>query len=148
MRIILQKDITNLGDAGDIKEVSPGYARNYLIPKKLAIIATDKSAKAVEFQKKLAQIKKENRKKSMQELAKQIEANTYTVSVKVGENDKLFGSVTSLDIANSLKSTGIEIDKRKIEISEPIKTLGTYQVKVKLADGVQSIIKLNVEKQS
>jgi large subunit ribosomal protein L9 len=148
MRIILQKDVTNLGDAGDIKEVSPGYARNYLIPKKLAIIATDKSAKAVEFQKKLAQIKKENRKKSMLELAKQIEANTYTISVKVGENEKLFGSVTSLDIANSLKSNGIEIDKRKIEISEPIKSLGAYQVKVKLADGVQSTIKLNVEKLS
>jgi large subunit ribosomal protein L9 len=148
MKVILQKDITNVGDAGDIKEVSPGFARNFLLPKKLAIIANDSSAKVIAHQKKIQAIKKENRKKSMTELGKLIEASTYTVLVKTGENDKLFGSVTSLDIANALKKAGIEIDKRKIDMPEQIKSLGAFQVKVKLAEGVNSTIQLKVEKEA
>ena len=147
MKVILQKDITNVGDAGDIKEVSPGFARNFLLPKKLAIIASESSAKVIAHQKKIQAIKKENRKKDMTEIAKKIESSSFTVKVKVGENDKLFGSVTSLDIANALKTEGIEIDKRKIDMPEQIKALGSYQVKVKLAEGVTSTVKLAVEKE-
>lgn len=146
MKVILQKDVSNLGDAGDLKEVADGYARNFLLPKRLAIRANEGSAKVIEHQRKLAAVKKDKRVKSMQEIAKAIESKELIILVKVGENDKLFGSVTSLDIANALKKEGIELDKRKIEIPEHIKALGSYQAKVKLADGVISSIKIKVEK--
>jgi large subunit ribosomal protein L9 len=146
MKVILQKDVSNLGDAGDLKEVADGYARNFLLPNRLAIRANDGSTKVIEHQRKLAAVKKEKRVKSMQEIAKAIESKELQILVKVGENDKLFGSVTSLDIANALKKEGIEIDKRKIEIPEHIKSLGNYQAKVKLADGVSTSIKIKVEK--
>ena len=146
MKVILQKDVSNLGDAGDLKEVADGYARNFLLPNRLAIRANDGSTKVIEHQRKLAAVKKEKRVKSMQEIAKAIESKELQILVKVGENDKLFGSVTSLDIANALKKEGIEIDKRKIEIPEHIKALGNYQAKVKLADGVSTSIKIKVEK--
>ncbi len=146
MKVILQKDVSNLGDAGDLKDVADGYARNFLLPNRLAIRANDGSTKVIEHQRKLAAVKKEKRVKSMQEIAKAIESKELQILVKVGENDKLFGSVTSLDIANALKKEGIEIDKRKIEIPEHIKALGNYQAKVKLADGVNTSIKIKVEK--
>jgi large subunit ribosomal protein L9 len=146
MKVILQKDVINLGDAGDLKEVAPGFARNFLLPQKLAVLANDGSAKVIAHQLKLSNLKKENRKKIMVELSTKIESLKFSVTVKVGENDKLFGSVTSQDIANAMKKEGIELDKRKIEISEPIKSLGSFQVKVKLAEGIQSTIQLEVEK--
>jgi large subunit ribosomal protein L9 len=146
MKVILQKDVSNLGDAGDLKDVADGYARNFLLPNRLAIRANDGSTKVIEHQRKLAAVKKDKRVKSMQEIAKAIESKELQILVKVGENDKLFGSVTSLDIANALKKEGIEIDKRKIEIPEHIKALGNYQAKVKLADGVNTSIKIKVEK--
>ena len=146
MKVILQKDVSNLGDAGDQKEVADGYARNFLLPNRLAIRANEGSAKVIAHQRKLAAVKKDKRVKSMQEIAKAIESKELVILVKVGENDKLFGSVTSLDIANALKKEGIELDKRKIEIPEHIKALGSYQAKVKLADGVTSSIKIKVEK--
>ena len=146
MKVILQKDVSNLGDAGDQKEVADGYARNFLLPNRLAIRANEGSAKVIEHQRKLAAVKKDKRVKSMQEIAKSIESKELHILVKVGENDKLFGSVTAIDIANALKKEGIEIDKRKIEIADHIKTLGDYQVKVKLADGVSTSVKIKVEK--
>lgn len=146
MKVILQKDVTNLGEAGDQKEVADGYARNYLLPNRLAIRANEGSAKVIEHQRKLAAIKKDKRVKSMQEVAKSIEGKEVQILVKVGENDKLFGSVTAIDIANALKKDGIEIDKRKIEVGEHIKSLGSYEVKVKLAEGINPKLKIKVEK--
>ena len=113
MKIVLQKDFPNLGDAGDIKEVADGYARNFLIPQKIAIRASEGSTKTALHQKKLIELKKEKRTKSMQELSKSISNKEVEIIVNVGENDKLFGSVTAQDIASALKKTGIEIDKRK-----------------------------------
>jgi large subunit ribosomal protein L9 len=136
MKVILQKDVLNLGDAGDVKEVADGYARNFLIPRRFAVRANEGNTKAAVHQKKLADLKREKRVKVMKDLAASIDGKTYEVKVKVGENDKLFGSVTTNDIANAMKKTGIELDKRKIDLGEPLKALGEFKLKVRLAEGV------------
>jgi len=148
MKVILQKDYQNLGDAGDIKDVSDGYARNFLIPNRIAIRADEGSAKAALHQKKMIELKKEKRKKSMEEVATKLKGKEIEVFVKVGENDKLFGSVTPQDVSQALKNSGFEVDKRKIEFTESIKALGSYQVRIKLADGIQSIVQVRVSKQN
>jgi large subunit ribosomal protein L9 len=147
MKVILQKDFPNLGDAGDIKEVSDGYARNFLIPQRIASRADEGSTKIAVHQKKMIELKKEKRKKSMQDVAVGLKDKEVEVLVKVGENDKLFGSVTPQDISLALKKIGMDIDKRKIELVETIKTLGTFPAKIKLADGIQSIVQVKVSKQ-
>lgn len=147
MKVILQKDFPNLGDAGDIKVVSDGYARNYLIPNRIAIRADEGSTKAAIHQKKLIELKKDKRKKSMEEVANKLKGKEVEVLVRVGENDKLFGSVTPYDISIALKNSGFEIDKRKIELTETIKSIGNYQARIKLADGIQSTIQVKVNKQ-
>ena len=147
MKIILQKDFPNLGDAGDIKDVSDGYARNFLIPNRIAIRADEGSTKVALQQKKMINLKKDKRTKSMSDVANKLKGKEIEVFVKVGENDKLFGSVTPQDISLALKNSGFDIDKRKIEISEAIKSLGSFQAKVKLADGIQSVIQVKVAKQ-
>lgn len=147
MKIILQKDVPHLGEAGDIKVVADGYARNYLLPKKLAERASDGKTKMALHHKRLAEIKKEKRKKSMTEIAKNIEGKEFVISVKTGENEKLYGSVTSIDVSNLLKQEGIEIDKRKIELPEHIKSLGEYTIKIKLEEGIQAQIKLKIQKE-
>ena len=147
MKIILQKEFPNLGDAGDIKDVSDGYARNFLIPNRIAIRADEGSTKVALHQKKMINLKKDKRTKSMSDVANKLKDKEIEVFVKVGENDKLFGSVTPQDISLALKNSGFDIDKRKIEISEAIKSLGSFQAKVKLADGIQSVIQVKVAKQ-
>lgn len=148
MKVILQKDFPNVGDAGDVKEVSDGYARNFLIPQKIAIRADVGSTKAALHHKKLVELKKDKRKKSMQGIADGLKNRELEVFVKVGENEKLFGSVTHSDVASALKTAGFDIDKRKIEFPENIKALGDYNVKIKLAEGIISSVKLKVSKAS
>lgn len=147
MKIILQKDIPNLGDAGDIKDVSPGYARNYLLPRKLVIVADESSKRAVEHQKKLIKIKKDKRKKQSEKIAEGFAGMELHIAVQVGEEGKLFGSVTAMDIAKKLKEKGFEIDKRKIIIENPIKQEGEYSVKIKLDEGQTPAIKIIVGKE-
>jgi large subunit ribosomal protein L9 len=147
MKVILQKDISSLGEAGDIKDVSDGYARNYLLPKKLVIPANDSSQKAAEHQKKLIRIKKEKRKKASEKLVDSLSAVELQIGAQVGEEEKLFGSVTAMDIARKLKDLGHEIDKRKIHLDEPIKKLGTYEVQVKLEEGISAKVKVTVFKE-
>jgi large subunit ribosomal protein L9 len=147
MKVILQKDFPNLGDAGDIKDVSDGYARNFLIPQRIATRADESSTKIAIHQKKMIELRKEKRKKSMQDISGSLKGKEVEVLVKVGENDKLFGSVTPQDISTALKKIGFEVDKRKIEITETIKALGTFQAKIKLADGIISVIQVKVTKQ-
>ncbi|MDF3819237.1 50S ribosomal protein L9 [Leptospira sp. 96542] len=144
MKVVLQKDVLNLGDAGDIKEVADGYARNFLIPRRFAVRANEGNTKAAVHQKRLADLKREKRVKVMKELGASIDGKTYEIKVKVGENDKLFGSVTANDIALAIKKGGVELDKRKLDLGEPIKTLGETKIKVKLAEGVvpQIIVKV------
>jgi large subunit ribosomal protein L9 len=124
MKVILQKDVANLGDAGDIKEVAEGYARNFLLPRKLVIVANESSKRAVEHQNKLIRIKKEKRRKDSEKLASSLTGVEITITAQVGEEGKLFGSVTAIDIAKKLKEKGFEVDKRKIIIENPIKQEG------------------------
>ena len=144
MKVILQKDIPSLGDAGDIKEVAEGFARNYLLPKKLVIIANESSKKAIEHQKKLIKIKKDKRKKSSEQIAQSMSGIELTITAQVGEEGKLFGSVTSMDIAKGLKEKGFEIDKRKILLDAPIKQEGEFKISIKLEEGLTASVKVNV----
>ncbi len=147
MRVILQKDVQNLGEAGDIKEVAEGFARNFLLPKKLVIPYNESSAKAIEHQKKLVKIKKEKRKKEGQKLVEALSSVALTIGAQVGEDEKLFGSVTAIDIADKLLQMGYTIDKRKIVLPEPIKKAGEHEVKIKLEEGLTATIKVNVVKE-
>lgn len=147
MRVILQKDVINLGDAGDLKEVADGYARNFLFPKKLAVRANEGNTKAALHQKKLGELKREKRKKAMEGFSSNVNGKEYEIVVKTGGGDKLFGAVTPMDIASLLKKDGIELDKRKIEIAEPIRSLGSYKIKIRLAEGIQPVITLHVKKE-
>ena len=114
MKVILQKDIPNLGDAGDIKEVADGYARNFLLPKKLVIAANESSKKAMDHQKRLIKIKKEKRRKEGEKIAGDLSGAVLNFTAQAGDEDKLFGSITSMDIATKLQEMGYKIDKRKI----------------------------------
>jgi large subunit ribosomal protein L9 len=144
MRVILQKDVLNLGDAGEVKEVKDGYARNYLFPKKLAIRASDGSTKMALHQKRLAELKKDKRVREMKSVAGSLDGQSVEVKVKVGENGKIFGSVTANDIANALSEKGFSVDKRKIDLEQPIKALGEYKLKLKLAEGISAQITVTI----
>ncbi len=145
MRVILQKDIPNLGEAGDIKDVASGYARNYLLPRKLVIKASEGTKKALEHQKKLIEIKKEKRKKQQEKLLDSLSNIEITLAAYAGEEGKLFGSITSIDVAKKLAELGYEVDKRKIQLGDPIKQTGDYVVQIKLDDGITADVKLTIE---
>ena len=147
MKVILQKDVKNLGDAGDIKEVADGYARNFLLPKKLVILAKESSKKIIDHQKKIIKLKKEKRKKQAEKFADELKALTLKIPVQVGEDGKLFGSVTSMDIAKKLHENGIDIDKRKIVLDAPIKHSGEYEIQIRLHEGFSAKVKVVVDKE-
>jgi len=147
MKVILQKDIPSLGDAGDIKEVAEGFARNYLLPKKLVIVANESSKKAIDHQMKLIKIKKDKRKKTSEQLAASMSNIEITIPAQVGEEGKLFGSITSMDIAKELKAKGFDIDKRKILLDSPIKSEGEFKVAIKLEEGLTATVKVIVVKE-
>lgn len=147
MKVVLQKDVPNLGDAGDLKEVANGYARNFLFPNKLALRASEGNAKVALHQKKLMELKKEKRKKAMKDVSSDLQGKAFEIQVKTGKNDRLFGSVTSMDISSLLKESGYDVEKRKIDIPDPIKSLGTFKVRLKLAEGIQPVIDIKVIKE-
>ncbi len=146
MKVILKQDIPNLGDAGDIKDVADGYARNYLIPKNLVIPFTKSTKKALLHQQKIIEIKKEKRKKQVEELTKSFESiQELEIPVRVGEKNKLYGSVTPVLIAKILEEkTGKQIDKRKIYLNEPIKQLGEYKISLNLSENVKIPLTIKV----
>lgn len=144
MKVILQKDIPNLGDAGDVKEVADGYARNYLLPKNLVLLANDSSKRAMDHQKKMIKIKKDKRRKDSEKIAESMGAVEIAIKAQVGEEGKLFGSVTSMDIARELQSKGFVIDKRKIVLENPIKQTGEFEIAVKLDEGLTAKVKVVV----
>ncbi len=146
MQIILREDVSSLGKAGDLVKVANGYARNYLIPRKMAVEATPRNLKALEHEKLLIEHKKRRELKDSESLKEKLESISCTIGVKVGEDDKLFGSVTSMDIEEGLKREGVEIDRRKIELEEPIRTLGVYTVPIKIAPETQAKLKVWVVK--
>ena len=147
MKIILREDHERLGKAGDIVEVKAGFARNYLIPKQIAYPAKSNYLKILAEEKKQKQQKLQKEKKQAEVMAKKLENVSVTIAVTVGEEDKMFGSVTSQNIAGALKGQGVEIDRRKIELEEPIKELGIYSVPIRLHPEVQAKIKVWVVKE-
>ena len=143
MKIILKEDIKKLGKMGQIVDVADGYARNYLVPKALAVEASTKNIRSLEHEKKIIQEKARKHKDSAQDLASRISAMTLTIKAKAGEEEKLFGSVTTMDIAEALLTRGVEIEKKKIVLEEPIKRLGSYSVQIKLHPDVS--VPLNIQ---
>lgn len=142
MQVILLEDVPSLGKVGDLVGVSDGYGRNYLIPKKKAILATEKSFKVLEHQKRQVQHRMERTKKDAEKTAQQIENLSCTFSKNVGESGKLFGAVTSMEIEAYLKGQGIEVDRKKILLEEPIKNLGMYSIPIKLLPEVTVHLKV------
>ncbi|MCP5062068.1 MAG: 50S ribosomal protein L9 [Ignavibacteriae bacterium] len=141
MKVILRKNFEQLGSIGDLVEVKNGYARNFLLPRQIAYVATKGNIKALE-EEKLQYSKKEAKElQSSKALATELENVSITIPVKVGEEDKIFGSVTSQMIADALKEKSFNIDKRKVELEEPIKALGIYEVNIKLHQEVNAIVK-------
>ncbi|HBY99226.1 MAG: 50S ribosomal protein L9 [Ardenticatenaceae bacterium] len=145
MEVLLIEDVVNVGRTGEIHKVSPGYARNYLIPRGLAVPATKGARKQTDQIKRQAEKRRAREVATAQALSARIEGSPLRFEVKVGETGRLYGSVTSADIAERLSETlGLEIDKRKVELHEPIKTLGTYSVPVRLAAEVVPLVPVEV----
>jgi large subunit ribosomal protein L9 len=147
MEIILRQSIENLGKPGDIVKVSPGYARNYLLPRGLAYEATSGNRKRIAMEKARLEAAEGERIKTAQTLAERLETVQLTFSARVGEEEKLFGSVTTSDIAQQLQAQGFEIEKKQIDLHEPIKTLGVYKIPIRLHAEVKPEIRVWVIKQ-
>lgn len=145
MKVILRKDVAALGDAGDVVAVKNGYANNYLIPQGMAIRATEGTLKALETEKKQQAKKIELQRKNARDLAQKIEQMILKVSARAGESGKLFGTVTSADIAEALKAEGVDIDRRKISLEAPVKALGKYEAEAKLFMDVTVKVTFEVE---
>jgi len=147
MLVILRENIENLGHIGDVVKVSDGYARNFLLPRHLVVVAEEKNVAAIEHEKKLLEKKRMAQQAVARELAQKLEQVTCTISRKVGEHDKLFGSVGATDIAASLKAAGYTVEKRAINLSSPIRTLGMHTVTLKLDSEVTANLKVQVAKE-
>jgi large subunit ribosomal protein L9 len=145
MEVILKEDVQKLGHRGDVVKVADGYGRNYLLPGKLAIEATTANKAVIEQMKSSAVRKSIKEKAASEDVAKQLDAVELTFERKVGENDHLFGSVTSGDIAAQLEAKGFEVDKRKIALEEPLKQLGEFHVPVKLHREVTAHVKVTIK---
>ena len=146
MKVILKEDVPGTGNIGDVLEVARGYARNYLLPRNKAAEATGRNLKSVEHAKRVIAEKAKKEKAEVEEYAKKVSATAVTITVQVGRDDKLFGSVTAKDIAEALAAKGIEVDKRKIHLAHPIKELGTVAVPVKLHSQVTATVNVAVVK--
>jgi len=146
MKVILKEDERTLGKAGDVIEVKAGFARNYLFPRNLAVKADEGQMKRLEHERKVLTDRNEKRLKQARLMAEKIGKASCTISVQVGEEEKMFGAVTAIDISESLAKEGIEIDKKHIHLDEPIKALGVFTVPVKLAPEVEAGLKVWVVK--
>ncbi len=147
MKIVLRQTVEKLGQLGDVVEVKDGYARNYLIPKKIAYPATEGYLKTLEEEKKQHARRQQKELRGAEKLAAELEKVSLTIPVKVGEDDRLFGAVTAQMIADALAEKGIQLDKRKIELGDQIKTIGVYEIGVKLHSNVMAKLKVWVVKE-
>jgi large subunit ribosomal protein L9 len=147
MDIILRERVEKLGTKGDVVNVSDGYARNFLLPKKLAVLATPANMKQIEQEKAAAVRREAKEKQEVEALARQLSQVSIQVSRKVGENEVLYGSVTSMDIAELLEAKGFTVDRRKIDLQEALKSLGQHDVPIKLHREVTAFIKVEVIKE-
>ena len=146
MQVILKASVEKLGSEGDVVAVADGYARNFLIPRKLAIHATEKNRRALEHEKRVESDLAAKEKREAEKLAGELSNLSCTIRMQAGENDRLFGSVTSLDIAAALEEQGVEIDRRKIILDEPLKELGVFTVPARIHPDVMAEIKVWVVK--
>jgi large subunit ribosomal protein L9 len=146
MEVILRDHVENLGRRGDVVKVADGYARNYLLPRKLALVATEANKKRVERERKLVEARESEERGAAEAIGARIAALEITITRKVGENDQLYGSVTNGDIADAMKAQGFEIDRRKILLPDPLKALGETMVPVKLHRDVTVQVKVTVAK--
>ncbi len=146
MQVILRQDVKRAGNASDVVDVADGVARNYLLPRKLALRATSGNLKVIENEKKVTVVKMEKEKQNAQAAANRLSGVSITIAVEVGEEDKLFGSVTAQDIGEALAKEGTESDKNKIALEEPRKELGVFQIEVKMHPEVSGGFKLWVVK--
>lgn len=147
MKIVLLKDVERLGRAGEVVKVANGFARNFLIPRGEALLATDANIAHFESRRRQHEAAADREKKAAEALAQELEKTSLTVQARVGEEDKLFGSVTSQNVADLLKEAGHEIDRRKIELDEPIRALGVYTIEIRLHPEARAAVKLWVVKE-
>ena len=144
MEVILREDVPHLGHIGDIVKVRPGYARNYLLPRGLATVADKRNLRALEHERRLVEEKKRRALSAAEALVKQLAGTRVVINARAGDEGKLFGSVTNIDIERALAEQGHTIERRRIRLDEPIKTLGDHAVTVSLAAGVQCNITVTV----
>jgi large subunit ribosomal protein L9 len=148
MEVILKEEVANLGHRGDVVKVAEGYGRNYLLPHKLAIEATQANKAVIDQMKASAVRKSAVEKADSEALSKQLDAVSLSFYRKAGEKDHLFGSVTSSDIADALEQKGFNIDRRKIQLNEPLRSIGDFQVPIRLHRDVVSNVKVSVQKEA
>ena len=146
IQVILQSDVDNVGTSGELVKVRPGFARNYLLPRQLAVPATSAQINRLQHDKAVAVAKHEKTKKEFRALADKINALQIKLTRSVGEDDKLFGSVTSKEIENAVKATGLDFDRKKMHMPDAIKALGSYEIPVKLMADVTATLKVEVAK--
>jgi len=146
MKVILQKDVKDLGKVGDLVNVSEGFARNLLFPRKLALEATEKRVNEYNHLKRVADSKKKKAMSERQELLNKIKGTTVNFKLNAGDNDKLFGTVTTSDISKALDKQGFSVDRKDIHLEEPIKVLGTHKATVRYAEGLEAQIQVAVER--
>jgi len=144
VKIVLRQDVDNLGDRGQVVNVAPGYARNFLFPKGFALAATPGNLRQIDLQKKVWAVREAHETEDARKLAAHIAGLTVTIAKKVGENEALYGSVTSQEIADALKAQGVDVDRRKIQLHDPIKALGTHAVPIKIHRQVVAQISVQV----
>ena len=144
MQVILRDDVPNLGRPGDVVKVRPGYARNFLLPRSLAVEADPKNLRAFEHEKRLGLLKREAKRSDALKIKERLERLTIEIAARAGEGGKLFGSVTNIDIERALGGQGISIDRRRILLAEPIKELGEFVVPVRVDADVEASLKLKV----
>jgi len=144
IQVILQQDVDKVGKSGELVRVRPGFARNYLLPRELAVLATTAAVSRIEHQKAVALARAEKAKKEARDAALELSVISIRIEQKAGEDGRLFGSVTSKDIEASLRAQGFEVDRRKIQLPEPIKAIGSHVVAIRLASDVFANVKVEV----
>ena len=147
MEVILREHVDNLGRRGDVVKVADGYARNYLLPRKLALTVTDGNRRQIDRERKIVEAREAEERQAAEALAARIAAIELVVTRRVGENDVLYGSVTAADIVEGLTARGLEIEKRRVQLGEPLKQLGEFQVPIRLHRDVTTEVKVVVAKE-
>jgi large subunit ribosomal protein L9 len=144
IQVILRQDVDKVGKSGELVRVRPGFARNFLLPRELAVAATDAAVHRIEHERAVAVVRAEKARKEAQASADKLSALSIKIVQKAGDDGRLFGSVTTKDIENALKAQGVVVDRRKIALAEPIKAVGTYEIPVKLVSDVSATLKVEV----